>query len=224
MTTPPALSVRAKMLGVLLRDARQAAGKTVKQCAQLLGAPSSVIKAYEEGRRSPSMPELEVLAFYLDVPVTHYWGNRTLADKARPTDLNVKHLLELRQRLLGARLRQARLEAKLSIKRLSELTGLSTRRLSGFESGRTPIPVPELEVLVRALGASVDDLVETEGQIGEWQANRRAMERFLTLPSDVRNFVAQPINEHYLRLAMRLSELNAHRLRGIAEDLLDITY
>ena len=43
------------------------------------------------------------------------------------------------------------------------------------------------------------------------------------LPPDVREFVAQPVNVNYIQTAMRLSEMDADRLRTIAESLLDIT-
>ena len=42
------------------------------------------------------------------------------------------------------------------------------------------------------------------------------------LPDELREFVANPINQPYLILARRLSEIDARKLRSIAEDLLEI--
>jgi hypothetical protein len=44
------------------------------------------------------------------------------------------------------------------------------------------------------------------------------------LPPDLRDFVTQPMNEHYVRLAQRLSQMPTDHLRAIATGLLDITY
>jgi hypothetical protein len=40
----------------------------------------------------------------------------------------------------------------------------------------------------------------------------------------MRDFVAEPINGAYLETAMHLSEMDAQRLRTIAESLLEITF
>ena len=63
------LVVRNRIIGLLLRDARERADKTKRECAAALGVSTSTITAYEEGRKSLSLPELEVLAYVLDTLV-----------------------------------------------------------------------------------------------------------------------------------------------------------
>ena len=67
------LALRDRIIGLLLRDAREQADKTKRECARALGVSSGTITAYEEGRKSISLPELEVLSYVLDVPVSHFW-------------------------------------------------------------------------------------------------------------------------------------------------------
>ncbi len=62
------------------------------------------------------------------------------------------------------------------------------------------------------------------GTVGERELNDRLFEQFLDLPEDVRAFIVQPVNVTYLRVAMRLAEMSASQLRGIAEGILEITY
>ena len=50
------------------------------------------------------------------------------------------------------------------------------------------------------------------------------MQKFLELPPEIQLFASKPVNLPYLELAMRLSELNAEKLRAVAEVLLEITY
>ena len=60
------ITLRARKLGVLMRDARIAARRSPDDCARAIGVSRGVLRAYEEGRRAPSLPELEILAYYLE--------------------------------------------------------------------------------------------------------------------------------------------------------------
>jgi hypothetical protein len=48
--------------------------------------------------------------------------------------------------------------------------------------------------------------------------------RFSELPQEVREFLANPANLLYINIAMRMSDLSAETLRGLAEGLLEVTY
>ena len=65
MPQQEALILKQKITGVLLRQARQDAGKSLKECGQVLGLSSGAISAIERGKRAISLPELEMLAYYL---------------------------------------------------------------------------------------------------------------------------------------------------------------
>jgi hypothetical protein len=43
------------------------------------------------------------------------------------------------------------------------------------------------------------------------------------MPSELQSFVVKPINQPYLELAQRLSEMSVEKLRAVAEGLLEIT-
>ena len=103
MDTRSQITIRTKKLGVLLRDARLASRKTVQECAEAIGVTKGVFKAYEEGRRSPSLPELEVLVYFLKLPINHFWGNEAISDDQPVTaPLDLPRLLLVRQRMIGA--------------------------------------------------------------------------------------------------------------------------
>lgn len=63
-------------------------------------------------------------------------------------------------RLVAARLRQARLDRGLTLSRLAEATGLSTAHLSRIETGDRQPSVGSLLQLARAYGTSIGALVE----------------------------------------------------------------
>ena len=81
MASPLAIQIRSKKLGVLLRDARVTAGKNMKECGQIIGVSSATVSSFERGDKSPSLPELEMLAYFLDIPVDHFWGQETRSDQ-----------------------------------------------------------------------------------------------------------------------------------------------
>ena len=127
--------------------------------------------------------------------------------------------------IVGALLRQARLEADLSQKELAEVLGCSAGRLSSYEYGKQPIPLAELELLAQHLDLPLEHFLDDqEGPVGEWHRRQETIRYFYELPEEVQEFVSRPINAKYLEVAMKLAEMPAGGLRDIAEGLLDITY
>ena len=218
------LILRNRIIGLLLRDAREQADKTKKECAAALGVSTSTITAYEDGRKSISLPELEVLAYVLDTPPAHFWHRDPELVSDEPA-VPLQEVLALRHRIVGALLRQARLEADVPQKELSRVLGCSTKRLSTYEYGERPIPLAELELLAQHLHLPLEYFLDNqEGPVGEWHRQQEMWHLFNQLPSEMREFVVQPINVRYLEVAMKLAEMPAGGLRAIAEGLLDITY
>jgi transcriptional regulator with XRE-family HTH domain len=224
MDTKSQITIRTKKLGVLIRDARLAARRSVQECAEALSIRKSVFRAYEEGERAPSLPELETLVYYLDLPIDHFWGKETKSDSpSRHEKLDLQRLLPLRQRKIGALLRQERMKASVSIRTLAHETGIISSRIKDYELGERPIPLPELEVLVRTLGGRIESFFDRHGPVGQWMISEEAVEQFLEMPIELRKFVTLPVNRPYLELAMKLSNMSRDKLRSVAEDLLDIT-
>lgn len=224
MSIQSQVTVRAKKLGVLIRDARLAQRKTLPESASAIGVPAGIFRAWEEGRKSPSLPELELLSFYFSVPMSNFWGKDIRSDNAASTkDLNMTALVKVRQRFIGALLRQEREKASLSLREVSELSGLSIPRLKSYEMGERPIPMPELEGLMGILGGRVEALFDKSGPVGQWMAEQVAIANFLQIPHELQEFVCKPVNIPYIELAMKLSSMSTDKLRTVAEGLLDIT-
>ena len=218
------LVLRDRIIGLLMRDARERAEKTKRECAVALGVSTGTITAYEDGRKSISLPELEVLAYVLDAQMAHFWerDSQLMPDE---TPMPLQEVLALRHRIVGALLRQARLGADISQKELAEVLGCSTRRLSAYEYGERPVPLAELELLAQHLHVSLEYFLDNQdGPVGEWHRQQEAWNLFQELPEAIREFVTQPINARYLEVAMKLAQMPAGGLRAIAEGLLDITY
>jgi transcriptional regulator with XRE-family HTH domain len=225
MDTKTQITIRTKKLGVLIRDARLSARRSVQECAEAISVRKSQFKSYEEGIRSPSLPELEALVFYLDLPLEHFWSREIKSAAGSPIQqIDLPRLLAIRQRKIGALLRQERMNASISIRNLATKTGITSSRIKAYELGESPIPLPELEVLVSTLGGRIESFFDRSGPIGHWMESEETIHEFLELPLELRQFVSAPVNRPYLELAMKLSSMSRDKLRSVAEDLLDITY
>lgn len=219
------ITIRTKKLGVLIRDARLSARRSVQECAEAIGVRTGVFRAFEDGSRAPSLPELEALVYYLDLSLDHFWSREIKSANTTPNPkLDLPKLLAIRQRLVGATLRQERMNASISIKNLAHSTGIASSRIKAYELGERAIPLPELEILVSTLGGRIESFFDRSGPIGQWMMGEEAVKDFLEMPVELRQFVATPVNRPYLELAMKLSSMSRDKLRSVAEDLLDITF
>jgi transcriptional regulator with XRE-family HTH domain len=225
MDTKTQITIRTKKLGVLIRDARLAARRTVQECAAAIDVRTGIFRAYEDGSKAPSLPELESLAYYLDLPLEHFWSREIKSANTSPHQkLDLPKVMAIRQRKVGALLRQERMNASISIRSLSQGTGIASSRIKAYELGERAIPLPELEVLVSTLGGRIESFFDRNGPVGQWMMSEEAAKQFMEMPVELRQFVTTPVNRPYLELARKLSSMSRDKLRSVAEDLLDITY
>lgn len=222
MGNPQAESLRAKILGAMLREVRMTAGRTLRETAEAIGVTPGALTAYEDGRRGISLPELELLAYFLNAPLRQFWSESAGRRKMR-LDANPPALIALRQRLIAAQLRMHREASGKSVRQVAEQSGLTVARLRSYEEGDRPIPLPELEAVLGVIGRSVEDYLDHEGPVADWDTLQQAIDTVLSLPPELREFIATPASVPYLRMGQRLSTMPVDQLRNVAELLLDIT-
>jgi transcriptional regulator with XRE-family HTH domain len=221
---PIAITIRSKKLGVLIRAARLVAGKSVLECAQAMNVSNETFEAFEMGDAPPSLPELEVLAYFLDVPLEHFWGQEVnMPARPRANRFNVGQLIQLRNKIVGTLVRQARTEAEISFEALASQAGITEERLALYEIGEQPIPLPELEAIAKVVNRPIRDFQDARGPIARLAAQQLAIQQFSELSPELRDFITRPVNRPYLELAQRLSEMSVDKLRAVAEGLLEIT-
>lgn len=217
--------LRAKILGTMIREARFCSGKTIAACAQFLDLSTEEFEDFELGKKSPSLPQLELIAHQLNIPVDRFWTSEV--DKIEielESFENIAQIIRVRDRIIGAIVKQARLAAGLSAEQLGEQTFLDPAEIEAIELGRIQVSVPQLESISKVLGLSIQDFCDQAGLIGRQNQQHLIMREFMNLPEDLQQFVTRPENRPYLELAIRLSGMPAAKLRAIAEGILEITY
>jgi transcriptional regulator with XRE-family HTH domain len=215
--------LRARILGVLIRDARQAAELSAEDCASQLGVPVDALLAWEFGKSTPSLPQLELLAYVLNVPLSHFMGTETLLQQAQRRTINGPEYMMLRGRIVGALLRSAREQNNLTIDQLAAEAGLPSSHITAFELGQRPIPLPILVTLAQVVRVNLSYFLEDGNRVGNFLTLQEDLKQIAEMPEAMRHFVAMPVNQSYIELAMRLSQMSTKELRGIAEAILNIT-
>lgn len=213
---------RAKMLGGLVEKAREHFGRTKKECAAVLGLKPAEYRAIESGEYPISLPQLEAIALYLNIPMGYFWGSEPLKTEA---DIDFTNLIALRHRVIGVLLSQQRLRKRESLADMAEALDLGEDLLKSYEMGEEPIPYLHLEQICRYLDVSVsyflDDL---HGPLGRHEAKQKLERQFNRMSPDMQAFLINPVNVSYLDTAKKLSEMDVEQLRQVAESLLEITY
>ncbi|MCL7453877.1 MAG: helix-turn-helix transcriptional regulator [Anaerolineae bacterium] len=219
------IAIRNRIVSILVKRARLEAAKTQQECADFLGCSPSMFSQYERGMRGLSLPQLEALAYFLDVPVESLLDPEHPYEQQEEEQMPMSQIMELRQRILAVQLRKCREASGLTQQEMGEMLGCSAYMVSQYESGKSEIPLAELELAARQCGRTLDGFFDDDMvPLGPGVRQRQLVARLDELPPDVRDFVLKPTNSLYLRIALLLSDLKADNLRNIAETLLDITF
>lgn len=221
---PRSIAIRGRKLGLLLRNARQAAQRDLEESARFLGISPQTLEAYELGEVYPSLPHLEALAKFYAVALTHFWGDSLLpSDQKALSPDQVVMIHEIRHRIIGVLLRKSRQEQGIALERLAEQVGIDPAQLERYEFGEEAIPLPVLEAIAHVLQLKIEAFWDRERLKDNCQISDPLWQEFQALPEELKNFVCKPINHPYLELAQRLSEMSVEKLRAVAEGLLEIT-
>lgn len=219
------IAIRNRIIGALVKRARLKAGKSRRECAELLGCSPFAFSQYEQGRWGLSLSQLEVLAKPLKVPAANLWDDSSVPpDEPEEDTATLRQAMLIRRKILAVQFRQCRRAGGLTQKEMGQVLGRSTGIIGRYERGERDIPLAELEVAAGRCGKALGDFFEEPAAApSQFEVKLQSLDGLSELPPDVREFVLKPTNALYLRIAMLLSSMKADSLRQIAETLLDIT-
>ena len=216
-------AIRARMLGVLIRDAREASGFSVEELAEAVDATAETVQEWEYGDAVPSLPQVELLAYVLQIPISHFWGGETFAEQRSKRAIDALEYSIVRSRMIGLTVATLRQQQSLERAELAEQVGITDEELQAYEMGDAEIPMTIMVTLASALGVSLSHFLDGSGRVGNFIEFQQMTELFAKMPDDVREFLAVPSNEAFIRVAMSLAHIPTENLRSLAEGLIDIT-
>ncbi|MEM8863742.1 MAG: helix-turn-helix transcriptional regulator [Chloroflexota bacterium] len=214
--------IRAKILGVLVRDARIHAGRTIEESGSAMGITAEAFESIERGENIPDMPFLEALSMYLNVSFERFWGDQTLG--GYPVG-DFGKLLEERRKNIADQIKSKRESTEMSVEDFAAKAKLDAAYLENLESGEKPLTVFDAEKIAKVLSVSMWDLQDkrSESAIHQHEELQKLVKNLRELPDDVRSFIIQPVNHPYINMAMKLSKMDVNRMRDFAADILEIT-
>ena len=220
------LSIKAKKFGVRLAAFRQKKGLSTEVLSLWTGISNEKLQAIEHGDSTVTLPEIELIAMKLGFSTeTLIAGDLQDLIATKMDEGAVKQYAGLRDRMIALNLRKTRLDQNKTLESVSAQCGLEADELDQFESGSKPVPVPILELLCTEYQIPLLSLIPQKPESDPSSTDLTATsESYENLPEEVAEFVNNPANLPYLELARKLSELDAAKLRSIAEGLLEITY
>ncbi|MCY4466447.1 MAG: hypothetical protein OXE46_13015 [Chloroflexi bacterium] len=195
-------SLRAKIVGVLLRKVRLAAECAPEECADFLQVTPEQYEAWETGEAAPSLPELELLSSYM---------------QGRPIPARQDDYLLLRQRIIGVLLQKARLAADADVAQ----TIVQPERLSAYELGECATPMTDLCTLAQALGLELSAFLEAP-ETRRPIATISGAQSIDDSTTALNDFAADRQNAAFIRLAMAFRHIRADDLHRIADALFAI--
>jgi transcriptional regulator with XRE-family HTH domain len=220
--------LRAKKAGLFIHQAREKNAQTIDNCAFWLNMNREDFQAVENGDLSLSLPQLESLSYLLGTSFDYFIKGPSTKFGSEETfnrEVNLQ-LLDLRNHIISTLLKQHRQEKGISLEDFSKSTLIPVDALQEYETGSAPIPFFDLEIMIEKLSLSLEEFFSAGGPFGHRtiQPVAAVSSPVENLPADILDFVTKPVNRPYLELAMRLSQMEAEKLRSIAASLLEITY
>jgi transcriptional regulator with XRE-family HTH domain len=220
------LSIKAKKFGVRLTGFRQNKGVSIDQLSQWTGISSQEVEKTERGESDLSLPQIELIALRLGMMTENLLNGNLENNKFVTIDKTTnRQYTVLRDRMIGLILRKTRTEQNKEMDEVSSRCGISESDLTQYESGTVSLPWPVLECLCEQYDLPVKSLLSGFSQPASYTSQQNTQVSASShLTEDLTKFIQDPANLPYLELAKKLSELDAAKLRGIAEGLLEITY
>jgi transcriptional regulator with XRE-family HTH domain len=207
-------------IGIRLAKAREAAGKSAKECASVLGVPLKKYQKIENGTIIPALPEVEVLAYFLGVLPEDILENHPAEfEKKGASAEQLQQIMQLRHRILSATLQLVRSQKNLSLKETSNLSRISIARIKRYEMTSAPIPMNDLAALCKVLEISLRTLYDQSGFLAEGRTKMEKERAYLQLPVELKEFFTQSENLEFLKLAKSLKETGLENLESLAVGL-----
>ncbi|MCX6054001.1 MAG: hypothetical protein NTZ74_03635 [Chloroflexi bacterium] len=222
------LTLKAKKIGVILSFNRQKASFSLDILSQLTGISSEELKQIEKGEKCASLPQLEMIAYRLGIPLSGLiLGTSPTGNALSINQELIDNLSGIQNRLISLRLKKIRIQKNIPIEKIAEQCLVTVETYEQYELGVTPLPYPVLDCLCTFFGIQPLSLISNDNPllINKVQTKDKPLTKnTVKLPEELANFIANPDNLPYLELAIRLSRMEATKLRSIAESLLEITY
>lgn len=143
---------------------RKLKNRSLHDCAKLLDISKEHYHHFEEGEGDLSLPEMELLAIFLEVPTPSLFEPSDkgldklflLSDERKPDYKNI------RNKIIQTKLNLEMDNQDISIDNLNQYTGIPLETLKSYQDNGTRIPFAHLTIICDHLGISIKSLLREE--------------------------------------------------------------
>ncbi|RJQ41661.1 MAG: transcriptional regulator [Anaerolineaceae bacterium] len=212
--------VELETIAQKLTQSRLNCGKSMKNCADAIGTTVSRYKKIESGELIPTLPELETLSYFFNVPMIALIGKqegKQETSSAAPNPNTLFHLVEIRNSVIGTLLQIEREKKSITLKDMAARCEITRSRMKRYESGLSGIPLNDLLKIAAVLSIDLNAFFDRNSPIGIWQKSQQTLLAFLALPAEIQDFVTDRTNLPYLELAQKMKNLRPEDLEVMSE-------
>lgn len=144
-----------------LKEIRIIKQRSLHDCAKLLGISKEEYLGFENGQNFLCLPELELLAFFFEIPPESLLTESTINFDhfAILQDDKKSIFTNLRSKMITSQLASERQKLGISLEEMNKRTGISLETLETYESGRSSIPLDHLILICDQLDLSIQSLL-----------------------------------------------------------------
>jgi len=147
-----------------IKQVRTRKQQSIHNCAMILDISKVNYLKFENGEKPLSLPEIELLATYLGIPLQNLFDEGPvkddsliiLQDEVQPQYRN------LRQKMIRAKMNAEKANKGLSLEDLHQETGIPLESLKFYENGDLPIPIHHLIKISKVLSLPMDAFFNQE--------------------------------------------------------------
>lgn len=167
-------NVQSFDIGYKLKKLRLSRNITQKRFGEMFGLAESTISMYERDERKPDYDTLIHIADHFDVSVDYILG-RESSQQSGTFKMENPEPLNGNNQFLGKRLKQLRIEKKITQLELGKIINVTHVSISGYESGNRFPDISTLERLADYFNVQIDYL------LGRDQVDRRVQDQEICL-------------------------------------------
>jgi transcriptional regulator with XRE-family HTH domain len=202
-----------------IQQIRKSKQRSIHDCALILDIPKEDYLRFEEGMAPLTLPEIELLASFFDVPLSTIFNDsipEVTPLSALPLETRTTYK-DLRQKMIQVKLILLRDEAGISLEKLQEMTGISSEDLEAYDSGNKPIRFDHLLQICGCLGQPVDAFFSEEPDFMQSPDSLHSQQKWQNEYPDRSN----PIEDPYQQLVDALKQTPKEDQARIAKELLN---
>lgn len=147
-----------------IKKVRTRKQQSIHNCAMILDISKENYLKFENGEKPLSLPEIELIAIYLGIPMQNLFDDDpvkddsllVLQDEVQPQYRN------LRQKMIRAKLNAEKTKRGISLEKLHQETGIPLQALTFYENGDLPIPFHHLIQISKVLSLPMDAFFSQE--------------------------------------------------------------